>query len=91
MIFNGENKILRVQDMGTWLVRQGKIIPALFGGVDSRARLGGYMLQTTTDHNGNRILFKMNNAGKMEKVTYAHGKIKTVMKGVKSSSLPLFS
>lgn len=29
MIFNGEGKILSVQDMGTWLVRQGKIIPAL--------------------------------------------------------------
>lgn len=49
------------------------------------------MLPITTDHNGNKILVKMNNAGKMEKLTYAHGKIKTVLKGVKSSSLPLFS
>ena len=69
MIFNGESKILSVQYMGTWLVKQGKIIPALLGGVESRARLGGYMLLTTTDHKGNRILVKMNNAGQMEKVT----------------------
>lgn len=69
MIFHGEIKILSVQNMGTWLMRQGKTISALFGVGDSRARLDGYMLQTTTDHNGNRILVKMNNAGQMEKVT----------------------
>lgn len=39
----------------------------------------GYMLQTPTDHSGSRrILVKINNAGKMEKVLYAHDKINPV-------------
>lgn len=38
------------------------------------------MLQTTTDHNGNGILAKINNAVKVGKVKYAHGKMKTMLK-----------
>ena len=68
-------------------MKQGKIIPALlFGGVASRARRGECRQQATTDHNSNRrILVKMNNADKMEKVVYARGKIST-----KSNRVPLY-
>lgn len=60
-----------------------------WGEVDNRAREDKYVLQTITVHTGNRMLVKSKSTVKMERIKHGHGRVKTVLKGVKSSSLPL--